>query len=354
MSKKIPCDWCEIPQYKKNNPRHLETCVCYNDIQMKKRDFLYLKNKKQFDIKSERKDEATMLELKTFLTDLNHKASNLYTRVIVEDGRDALEKIQEMNVSLSTKKNYLREWKLFERWLSLNNKSITKENANSYISSLECKDSTQKRKHLTLQVLIQYLIDPTIKLNKFRKRVEYKSKKALTKEELKDYLKEQKSINLEDFLIQTLMATYGLRINSIAQLKKSHLEFIKAKREEGKVIHLPDSKTKNKRAEKIDPEIADQLRDFVKDKSSDDYVFYAEGSKLNLVRRARNLSVRITNRLKASKVIENNSNYTISSHVFRKSRVYQEFNEGLNRLKEKARIDLGQISGSQAIEAYIN
>jgi len=207
---------------------------------------------------------------------------------------------------------------------------------------------------LTLQVLIQHLIDPTIKLNKFRKRIEYKPKKAFSKEELRDYLIEQKSIDNEDFLIQTLMATYGLRINTIAQLKKSHLGFIKAVREEGKVIHLPDSKTMNKRSEKIDSELANQLKDFVKHKSSDDYVFYEEGRNLDLIRRSRNLSVRITRRLKSSKVFENNGNYKISSHVFRKSRVYQEYQEGVNKLKEKARQDIGQLSGSQAIESYIS
>jgi len=351
--KNVPCYWCERPLYSSNNKRHWDTCIYKNEIGMTKSDFMYIKNKFGLNIKSERKDEATILEMKTFLTDLYGKISSLYKRLIVEDGRDPIEKIDEMNVSKPTKKNYIREWKLFEKWLTSNNKSLSKESANTYISSLECKDSTQKRKHLTLQVLMQHIFDPSIKLNKFKKRVEYKPKKAFENEELKEYLAEQKSLNIEDFLIQILMATYGLRINTIAQLKKSHLEFLKAQREEGKVIHFPDSKTKNKRAEKIDPEISNQLKDFVKDKLSDDYVFYSDGKKLDIVRRSRDLSVRITKRLKSSKVIEKDPNYQLSSHVFRKSRVFQEYHEGINKLKEKARKDLGQISGSQALEHYI-
>ena len=353
MSLRVPCKWCEKPIYISNNKRHLTTCFFKNEIEMTKSDFLYLKNKRNFSIDTERKEEATMMEMKTFLTDLNHKTSNLYNRVVVDDGRDPIDKIKDLNVSSSTKKNYIREWKLYEKWLSSNGKSISKESLNTYIASLECKDSTQKRKHLTMQVLIQHVIDPTIKLNKFRKRVEYKPKKAFENEELKKYLAEQKSLNIEDFLIQTLMATYGLRINTIAQLRKYHLVFLKAHTEEGKIIHLPDSKTKTQRAEKIDPEIANQLKDLVKDKIQDDYVFYYEGRKMDLVRRSRDLSQRITNRLKSSKVIEKDPNYVISSHVFRKSRVYQEYHEGLNKLKEKARKDLGQISGSQAVEHYI-
>jgi len=354
MSKETICEWCEKHQYSSNIKRHHERCFYKNELQMRKSEFLYLKSKLNLDIKSERRDELAMLELKSFLTDLYNKVSNLYRRVITEDGRDPIEKIQELNVGPTTKKYYLREWKLFEKWLTSKNKSVTKESANTYISSLECKDSTQKRKHLTLQVLIQHLIDPTIKLNKFRKRVDYKPKKAFSYEELKDYLIEQKSIDNEDFLIQSLMATYGLRINTIAQLKKSHLEFISAKREEGNVIHLPDSKNKHVRSERIDLDLANRLKDFVKHKSSDDYVFYQEGRNLDLIRRSRNLSVRITRRLKSSKVFENNGNYKISSHVFRKSRVYQEYQEGVNKLKEKARQDIGQLSGSQAIESYIS
>jgi len=353
MSLRVPCKWCEQTLYISNQKRHLETCFYKNEIEMTKSDFLYLKNKRNFSIDSERKEEAAMLEMKTFLSDLNQKTSNLYTRVIVEDGRDPIDKIKDLNVSSSTKKNYIREWKLYEKWLSTNNKTISKESVNTYIASLECKDSTQKRKHLTMQVLMQHVIDPTIKLNKFRKRVEYKPKKAFENEELKEYLAEQKSLNIEDYLIQTLMATYGLRINTIAQLRKYHLVFLKAQTEAGNIIHLPDSKTKTQRAEKIDPEIANQLKDLVKDKSKDDYVFYQEGRKLDVIRRSRDLSERITKRLKSSKVIQQDPNYAISSHVFRKSRVYQEYHEGLNKLKEKARKDLGQISGSQAIEHYI-
>jgi len=104
MSKLLQCEWCELPQYNSNITRHHERCFYKNELGMRKSEFLYLKSKLKLDIKSERRDELTMLELKSFLTDLYNKVLNLYKRVIVEDGRDPIDKIEELNVGLSTKK----------------------------------------------------------------------------------------------------------------------------------------------------------------------------------------------------------------------------------------------------------
>ena len=348
------CKWCENLFHKSNMSRHHKSCFYKNEIEMTKSDFNYMKRIMKFDIKQEKSNEICLMDLKQFLVDLFKKVSILHNRIVVDEGKDPLDKIEQLNLSERTKQMYKREWKLFDSWLTEMNKKITLENANEYISSLKCKDSTQRRKHMTLQIILKEVFDSNMNLNKYRKRVETKPKKPFTNDELTNYLLEQKSLDPEDYLIQRLLATFGLRINSIASLKVSNLEFLNSKNKSERLIHFPDSKVKRRRVENVDSELEKLLRDFIRGKKAEDYVFYSKGSRLSESRRARDLSERINNRLRKSKMIEKSSNYLISSHCFRKTKAYSLFNEKLNLLKEETRAAIGQSQGSTAIESYIN
>jgi len=219
MSKQ--CEWCEKQTSYKNYARHITKCVFRNEVLLHKSE---LEKLKALVPKNDPIIEAVLMELKHFLTESYFKTSNLYKRFIQEDGRDPVEKIKEMIVSPQTLENYLSEWKLFSKWLKKNNKTMSVDSANSYIASLsDYKASTQRRKQYMLQVILQHLIDRTVKLNRFSKRISYTPKFPMSDEELNRYLEEQREINYEDYLIQRLMSTYGLRINTIALLKVENL-----------------------------------------------------------------------------------------------------------------------------------
>ena len=172
---------------------------------------------------------------------------------------------------------------------------MTVESENTNISSLKnCRASTQRKKQYMLQNILQYLIDKSVKLDKFSMRISYIPKFPLSNEELKKYLEEQKNLNKEDWLIQLLLSTYGLRINTITLMKLQNLEFLKAEEDEENLIHLPDSKVKNHRIEPIEEELEDLLKEWVgNDLKDDDYIFYWEGKHLNWRRRAQDLCIRI-------------------------------------------------------------
>jgi len=348
------CDFCEEEKYSSNIKRHLKSCVWKNVIGMKKSEFMFLKNKRNLDIKDAKREELTAAELKKFLSDLNLKVSNLFTRLIVENNRDPIDKINELNVSKRTKENYCREFKLYDKWLTENKKNISKQSADSYIASLTCAASTQKRKHDMLNIILQTIIDPSIKLNAYRKRIEYKPKYAFKNEELDLYLEEQKGINFEDYVLQKFLSAYGLRINTAASLKVSHLIFLKAKKKEDKKIVLPDSKVKRRREEPVESDLENDFKKLITGKEKDDYVFYSSGSKFDEFRRARDLSEKINKHLRDSKVIEHDENYKYSSHCFRRSVAFNLYNKENAELKEKVRKAIGQSQNSTAVEFYIN
>jgi integrase len=185
-------------------------------------------------------------------------------------------------------------------------------------------------------------------------RISYIPKYALTNQEISKYLKEQKIEDTEDYLIQRLMLTYGLRVNTIALLKVKHLEFIDRGQDEEPTIYLPDSKTKKHRVEPIEEELVKLLEEWVKDKDGEDFVFYEEGSDKNERRRAQDICIRINKRIKKSKVIKKKGSYKYTSHMFRKTRAYNMFQSRMKELKEEVRASIGQSSGSMAIEHYIN
>lgn len=348
------CEWCEKPMDTSNMKRHLKTCVFKNEVQMKKFELELLKKKRPRD-ETELIEEVTFVELKHYLTESYSKAMLLYKKIQEENAKDPVEKIKEMNVSPSTLENYLLEWKLYSKWLKRNNRTVSADSANSYITSLKCRASTQRKKHNTLQLLLQHLIDRNVKLNKFRMRISYVPKKPLSNKELMDYLEEQRQLSPEDYLIQRLLASYGLRINTIALLKIKDLEFLNVAEDDDHMIHLPDSKVKNRRLEKIDKELEGLLRNFIKgDRNPENFVFYKDGSKKSRKSRAQDLCMKINKRIKDTKVLKKIDNYKYTSHMFRKTKAYNMFQEGKERLREQVRSSIGQSQGSSAIEHYIN
>ena len=351
----LVCEWCDCKVSLKNKRRHIDYyCVYKNQVGLKKSEINLLREKRPREEHKETND-LTLLELRTFLTDSYNKAMGLYQRLIVEDARDPVEKIKEMSVSSSTKQNYLIQWGLFTKWLSANKKTISIDSANTYIASVKGRSSTQRSKHNMLQTLLQHLIDRNIKLNRFNMRISYRPKRALSDAELNKYLNEQKEINSEDYLIQLLLITYGLRINTIALMKIEDLEFLDAEEEEEHLIHLPDSKTKNRRMEPVSKILEDLIREHIgKGYEKKNLIFYKEVKKDDLRRRSQDLGTRINNRIKYSQALKKKGNYQYTSHMFRKTKAFNMFQKGVSELKDKVRSSIGQSQGSNAIEHYIN
>ena len=348
------CEWCEKIMDGSNMKRHLKSCVFYSELKATKADVIYLLKKKPRD-EGDRNEEITLGELKHFLTENYNKAMQLYKKILHDDGRKPEDKIREMNVSAPTMENYLLEWRLFDKWLKKNKRVFSADTANSYIATLKNRASTIRKKHNTIQLLLQHLIDRNVRLNRFRMRISYLPKKALSEREVQAYLEEQRGINAEDYLIQLLLCTYGLRINTIALLKIRDLEFLDADKDEEHMIHLPDSKVKNRRLEPVSKQLEDLLRKFIKgDSDGDNYVFYKSGKNLSGKVRAQNLCLKINQKIKNSKVLKKSDNYKYTSHMFRKTKAFNMYHKEKELLKDKVRTSIGQSQGSTAIEHYIN
>ena len=176
MSKQ--CEWCEKLMAHQNHKRHLKTCVFKNIVGLSKSELEVLKKKRPREDKNQ---EISFLELKMYLTDCYQKSIALYRKIIQENGRDPIERINEMRVSDQTKRNYIQEWRLYNKWLKSNGKTVSAETANTYISSLKCRPSTQRNKHHVLQNTLQHLVDRNIKLDRFNMRISYIPKFPLSK-----------------------------------------------------------------------------------------------------------------------------------------------------------------------------
>lgn len=355
------CSWCEHAMKKQNFKRHQKTCILKVEIGLSKSEIEKLKGEnKQEEEKDNVKIEIDNVEMRTFLEDIYKKSVSLHKKIIIESKRNPFEKIDRMNVGESTKKNYLREWKLYTRWLKLRKQPIGKDSAESYLSTLKCRASTKRQKYLSLQLLLQHIVDPSIKLEKIRWRISFIPKYALTTKELHDYLKEQKKLDSEDYLVQKLMAIYGLRVNTCASLKLKHLEFRYREPDDlDKRIHLPDSKVKTVRVEPIDSALMKLLDDHIKKTIKDtdneeEYIFLRDDVDLREDKRAYMLALRINRRIRKSKALKKFHGYKYSSHMFRKTKAYNMYQSGVSALKEIVRKSIGQASGSNAVEPYIN
>jgi len=186
------CDWCDKEMSRKNYARHQKTCVFRVEIGLKKSDVEKLKGQNVGDETDNSKIEIDNIELKQFLEEIYKKTIRLHKKILIEDDKNPIDKINNMMLGENTKLNYLREWKLYDKWLKKQKKPIGKVSAETYLASLKCRASTKRQKFNTLQLLLQHIVDPTIKLQKVRWRISFKPKYALSSKELNDYLNEQK------------------------------------------------------------------------------------------------------------------------------------------------------------------
>lgn len=349
------CEYCGKSMSRTHIKRHQETCVFKVELNETKENVLKaLSNHLKVVEEPARTDvfDLAQIELKNFLKDIYNRSKNLHKKVIEEDLRDPLDRIKDLHVAESTKAGYLVEYKLLRKWLTKNKMSLCCDSVNNYLASLKkCRTSTLKKKQMILQNLLRTILDPQLKLNPIRMKISYSSKYSMSDEEVVKYLQEQKSDH-EMYLIQKLLITYGLRINTAAGLKLKHLHFL----DDENIIFLPDTKTASQRSELMENEFAEEFRHFIRGRNlmDEDYIFLPEEKNQTVGRRANILCVLINNRISESRVIKKNPNFKYSSHMFRKTKANSIYQEGLRKLKEKSRLAIGQAKNSSAIEHYIN
>ena len=276
MTKKRNCEYCERGFWTTNIKSHLKKCIYKTELDLPKRDVLKLIKEKGRGLKKfDQRAEVKLQQLVKFLQQ-TYFSSNRMFKTYSLDTKDPIEKINEMGIAQSTKENYLSVWKQYMTYIRINRFEICKETANSYLASLTNKETTIKQKARDLQYLFRSLIDPYIVINPYRKKVEVTPKYSLKDEELNKYLEEQKRIDKQDYLIQLMLAKYGLRINTAASLRLKHLTFLK---KEDKIIMLPDIKSKRSRTEPIDEEMILLFKNLINENQIEDdnkYIFYTE------------------------------------------------------------------------------
>jgi hypothetical protein len=346
------CEFCEHTMKPSNFKKHQERCFYKIQIKATKKEVEAALQRNPPEQQRSDQFDIAFLELKKFLTEIFTRSRVLYKRVVENDLRDPIERIKEIHVGEGTKYGYLVEYNRYKKWLNKNKKSIDSDSVNMYLSTLKCKSSTLKKKQAILQNILRLLVDSNIKLNPIRINIAYQPKYSLSNEEVTKYLEEQNA-DPELYLIQKLMIRYGLRVNTAAGLKKKHLYFLEGETNE---IMLPDTKVRSIRVERVDEDLEIDFRKFLEDTEleDEDYVFYKTEKKQTIRKRALGLCKLINEKIKTSKVLKKNPNYKYSSHMFRKTKANEVFQEGLKQLKENSRKAIGQKSNSSAIEHYIN
>lgn len=353
------CCYCERKMKTQNFKKHLERCIIRKLLNRpidEIRKILDECKESQADSNEElRKVNNTLVaqndKLLEFIRAITQKASIIISSSSKTD--DHYQKIQEMHLHPDTIKEYQSDWRYYTRWCDENNAGYFEvSSAKSYLGQLKTEVSTIKKKRSRLQSILNHLSPGfSVHLPRINRRIRRIPKYALSNNEIKAYLEEQKNINNEDYIIQMLLIVYAGRINMCSGLKLKHLEFLKG----GNTIYLPDRKTGVREAE-----ITSALRTLLKKhvderglKNSEDFIFHA-GQSPDLRNRAAVLSLRINKRLKKTKLIPKSDNYKVSSHMFRKTKAFQEYTKYVEMGKEAARKVIGQQSGSTSINFYID
>lgn len=359
MAKSVKCEWCNKLMSITNIVRHQNKggCLYKNELEMKKDDFLKLKE--SFINDEEKKEdedlkEIQFLKMKRFITESFVKFKEVNDLLSISSLKTPLEKINELHIKDSTRQNYILECSLYTKWLKKSKNVLGVDSANTYLASLKCKGSTLMKKIGILQQILKIVIDPTVKLNQYKSKVQFKKKAVLDEAELNEYLEEQKTISSHDYILQLIMATYGLRVSSVAALK---LKNISLENRRGAKIIIPEIKTNTTREEIIDPKLKQELKSYYdqnKHLKEEDYLFLPKLQNRGVSQRASQLGILINKRLKESKSLQKDPNYAYTSHLFRKSSVFTEYRDAVEKLKKKARAKIGQAPNSSAITHYIN
>ena len=188
---KKTCDWCERKMLKQNLKKHVNVCQWRKKVKVKKSKLQKILRRENMEDDEEEEKNARIrqlsyLELTNYLRNIYNNSIYLYKKIIMSSERDPIERLQEMQVSDVTKENYIREWKLYLSWLDDNNLLVNKDTANTYLSSLtNRRASTIRAKHSLLDNIFKFLIDPTVMLNKFNRRISFTPKYVMKDEEIK-------------------------------------------------------------------------------------------------------------------------------------------------------------------------
>jgi len=343
-----------------NFKRHQEACFVKNHFGVPYEDILDLIRGSQPSVAYEETEK-----LKKSLTDFEFRSRRLseFAKLVHQEVSSVLEelkslaldspldKIAEMVVSDGTRREYTSDWKAYQRFCVASDlNSFAVSSANKYISQLKNKLSTILKKRSSLQAILSYFLNSTIRLRPIRKKPQYKQKYPLSEAEIKKYLLEQRKVNKQDYLIQKLLLEFGCRVNTAGYLRVHHLQFLDGV---SNLIILPDSKT-GSRTETISTELKEELRKHLKEnkiKKDTDFVFSGRGESER--QRTASICMRINKRIKDSKVLVKSKNFVFSSHMFRKTRAFNVFSEALKKAKEEARRAIGHEPGSSSISHYI-
>jgi integrase len=347
------CEFCEKEMHSSNYKRHLSKCIYKNEIKMAKSIVLGLvANHEGQDVEAA---EEVPMEMKIFITELFNKVKFFYKK-LNNESLSPEEKIRQLHISDSTKEGYLTELSLYQKWLKKNKKNVDIDTANTYLNSLKCKPSTLRKKQMILQTILRVVYDPNIHLNPVKLRISYMPKYSLSDQEIEKYLEEQ-MVDYEYYFIQRLMIIYGLRINSPAALKVKHFLFLFE--EHSNQILLPDIKINNERREPIDEEFAIALNEYIESiglsvEDPEEYVFLRAYSDNSIRVRTSKMGLEVNRKIKKSAVLRKNPNFKYTSHMFRKTKANNLFQQGLEELRERSRHGIGQKSKSSSIKHYLD
>jgi hypothetical protein len=350
------CPWCNRPpMLSQNYKKHLDKCKYKNmNITQAQIETLIKHKDPNSEIIIDNKDEIINrleeenMQMAHKMTEILDMLKEFQSRFVINKCKDVKELIDEMIIAESTKRNYRLEWSLFKSWKEKHNKETNIGSINTYISMLKCKPSTQIKKREILQQILRRLLGDNVVLNKIRKRFSYGKKYEMTNEEVDLYLAEQKNLSIEFHLVQYLMIRFALRISTIAAIKKQHISFKK------KLIHFH---TKNNKVivKPLDDQTHDLLNDYTSGLDKNDHVFYREGNNDTLEKRTTKLMIEVNKRISETKALgEKDSNYTYTSHMFRRTQANLEIADDKKALMLKGNRILGQADGSSAVNHYIN
>jgi integrase len=256
-----------------------------------------------------------------------------------------------------SKGDYMREWKFYEKWCNGKN-PLQAENANEYLRS--CKPtSTIHKKRGKLNSLLQIMNNnSTLKLRKVHQSIATKPKYKLSDEELIAFLNEQKSIDPQDYALFFFLFYFCARVNSAIHFKWKHTDL---GTDYVNQVLVTDTKNRFPKPKEMKLPVDETFWEFIKEHKSnctnsedpDGYVFYPEISK----NRVSYITAIVNGKISESKVMEplinKNPDKKFTSHLFRKTKSYDQFYPLMKQAYAAARKVLRHSEKSQAVRSYI-
>ena len=298
-------------------------------------------------------------ELKEKIVKLEKENANL--RLQVSSGDETLE-MEDLvtNKSHNTQLSYIGNWKKYEIWCFDNDKPCNnKKSAINYYSCLlkppigckKLKYSSISTARSVLLLGFKYIYKQEINffLNHKKKR-NIKPKYSMSDEEIFLFL--TSFDDKQDFLAHFILIFSACRIHSLAMLKKKDYQ--------NGVINLYDFKTEKGIPFTFQDSFINKLLDHhLSNKSEEDFAFYPPynvRSLQDLTKRSKYVSQLVKIRIRNSKVFQhiNKQNFSLTPHMFRKTKAKFEFDIIVNEGLKKARKSINQSDNSNAIFKYVD